>query len=155
MGAADARSTAIKAAAVALLWAFPSFAVDGGTQVPDSGTSGVPITAPTLISLFKDYGCNEAPPMVQVALPDGGQGWLATDARKRRIDCALAGAQGELNAWRPSPTAIGPKNQGFQFSLSHGVVGLITATITTYLAVVKTRADQHCRGAANPFGPCN
>lgn len=144
---------AIKAGAAALLWAFPSFAgvVDGGTQVSDSGTSDAPFT------LFSDYSCPPAPPMAQISLPDGGNGgWLATDARKARIDCALAGAQAELVAWRPTPAAGGPKkDQGFQFQISHGVVGLITAAITTYLSVVKVRADQHCRGAANPFGPCN
>ena len=35
-------------------------------------------------TLFTDYNCPDAPPMSQV---DGG--WLATDARKARIDCAL------------------------------------------------------------------
>jgi hypothetical protein len=102
-------------------------------------------------TLFDDYRCQNALPMAQV---DGG--WWASDARKQRIDCALAGAQGELNEWRPHKTDIAPTSPAaFQLQVSHGVIGLLTAVLTTYLAVVKTRADQHCRGAANPFGACN
>lgn len=103
---------------------------------------------PLQITLGDDYGCPTALPVTSVP-----GGWFETDGRKRRIDCMLSGAQAELNTWRPQkPTA--PPSQGFQLQVSHGVFSLISALITTELAVIKSRADQHCRAVANPFAHC-
>lgn len=71
-----------RAIATALLLSLPAGAQDGGR-----------------LTLFTDYGCQEAPAPVAV---DGG--WLLTDARAGRVNCALAGAQAELDVYRDAGT---------------------------------------------------
>lgn len=107
------------------------------------GDAGIPFT------LFDDYNCVSAPPMQQV---DGG--WLASDQRKARIDCALAGAQGELNDWRPGKAAVLPAPTGFVLLPSHGVLALLSSAVTAYLAVVTSRASKGCKAVLNPLGGC-
>jgi hypothetical protein len=125
----------LSAAVAVLLCSLSARAEDGGTP----------------FTLFDDYHCVDAPPMQQV---DGG--WLATDARKARIDCALLGANGELHDWRPSskPPAQTPTVQPFQLLPSHGVLAVLSAAVTSYLAIVTSRAQRNCRGTFNPFGGC-
>jgi hypothetical protein len=112
--------------------------LDGGAA-PDAGESGGP-----LMTLFLDYGCPEAPPMVQV---DGG--WIASDARKARIDCGLAGANVEVHSWRDKEAARA--SPSFQLLPSHGVIAILGALVTGEIAVIKSRASQGCRAVANPF----
>lgn len=102
------------AAILVLTLAYPAGAQDAGFQ----------------ITLGDDYQCVPAPPMVQT---DGG--WLATDARKLRIDCMLTGAQVELNDWRPRKD-VKPIQAGFQWQNSHTVLtltGALTALLTAYI----------------------
>lgn len=103
-------------------------------------------------TLFADYNCPQAPPCEAT---DAGIS-LCPNSRLRRIDCALNGAQGELDVWRPEvkPEVI-PPQQGFQLQASHGVISLVVALITTELAVIKSRADQNCKAVANPFAGCH
>ena len=121
-------------AAFLLLWACLARAEDGG----------LPFT------LFDDYRCPPAPPMSKV---DGG--WLATETRKQRIDCGLAGANAELHEWRPKAEAAPAKDPGFQLQASHGVLSILSAILTAELAVITNRASRGCRAVANPFASCN
>lgn len=101
------------------------------------------------VTLGDDYHCPEAPPVGPG--PDGT--WVMSDARRRRIDCMLAGAQAELDDWRPSKDHA-PPSRGFSLQPSHGVFALVSAVLTTYLAIVKSRADRNCRGVLNPLAGC-
>lgn len=121
-----------RAIAAVLLLALPASAQDGGT-----------------FTLYDDYHCPEGPAMVQV---DGG--WLATDLRKARIDCALLGAQGELDSWRPGKLTDAPQPSTFQLLPSHGVLAALGSLATWYLKTILDRAQKNCRGVANPFEKC-
>lgn len=87
-----------------------------------------------------------------MAQTDGG--WLATDARKARIDCGLIGAQAELNEWRPGKEGPAPA-PGFTLQPSHGVFALISAIITGEISIIVNRSGKGCKAVANPFAPCN
>jgi hypothetical protein len=111
--------------------------------------AGMPLDAPQAskgFTLFDDYKCPAAPPPLQV---DGS--WVLSQARMDRIDCGLAGAQAEIDAWRPSAAPKVAPSSGFSLQPSHGVIALVGALITTELAIIKDRSAAGCRGVANPF----
>jgi hypothetical protein len=81
---------------------------------------------------------------------DGG--WLASDARKARIDCGLAGANVEVHTWRDKEMSA--PSSSFRLLPSHGVLALLGALLTAEVAVIKSRASQGCRAVANPFAGC-
>lgn len=117
------------------LLALPVFAQDA-----DGGTG---------FTLYQDYNCPDAPPWQQA---DGG--WLASDARKERINCALNGAQGELDAWR-GKTKDTKIDTSFTWKTEHWVISILSAILSSEITIIASRSSRGCKAVANPFVSCH
>jgi len=104
-------------------------AEDGCVTILDAGD--VDAGTPVVITLGKDYGCQDAPKPVQL---DADAGWLYTTARVDRVDCMLTRCQVERDFLRNVVDAGTPGDAKSNAWIVTTAICAISAVFSAYAA---------------------